>query len=70
MAKKKVEKKEDLATMSAAELEAQLKELNESYFRMRFRHSTSPLKNPMEIRQARRSIARVKTLLRQKEVRV
>ena len=67
---KKIEKKEDWATLSAGELEARLKDLNENYFRMRFRHATSPLKNPLEIRHARRSIARIKTLLRQKEVRV
>lgn len=68
MAKKKIEKKEDLGTMSAEELAAQLKELQESYFKARFRHVTSPLKNPLELRHFRRQIARVKTWQRKKEV--
>jgi len=65
---KKVEKKEDLSTLSADEMEARLKELQDSYFRARFRHVTSPLKNPMELRDFRRQIARLKTWLRRKEV--
>ena len=69
MAKKKIEKKEDLAVLSPAELQARLSDLQESYFRAGFRHVTSPLKNPMELRHSRRHIARLKTLLRQKEVK-
>jgi len=65
---KKVEKKEDLKVLSVDELHARLKELQEGYFRSSFRHVTSPLKNPMELRNSRRHIARLKTLLRQKEV--
>ena len=65
---KKIEKKEDLSVLSASELHARLKELQDSYFQARFRHVTSPLKNPLEIRHFRRHIARIKTWLRQKEV--
>ena len=68
MAKKKVSA-ESMADMSADELKAQLRESEETYFRLRFRHTTSPLKNPMELRLARRQIARIKTWLTQKEVR-
>jgi large subunit ribosomal protein L29 len=70
MAKKKADKKEDFSTLSVAELQVRLKELRESSFRMKFRHATSPLKNPLDIRVNRRAIARVHTFLRQKEVRV
>ena len=65
---KKVEKKEDLSALSPDEMEARLKQLQEAYFRARFRHVTSPLKNPMELRHFRRQIARVKTWQRRKEV--
>jgi len=67
---KKADKKESLSSLSPKELESRLKETQESYFRLRFRHATSPLKNPMEIRTARKMIARLRTLIRQKEVSV
>jgi large subunit ribosomal protein L29 len=65
---KKIEKKEDLSVLSVGELEARLNELKDIYFQARFRHVTSPLKNPLEIRHFRRHIARIRTWLRQKEV--
>lgn len=69
MAKKKaaVAKDVPLNEMSVTELQARLSEKQESSFRLRFRHASSPLKNPMEIRTARREIARLKTLLNQKQ---
>ena len=36
-------------------------------FRLQFRHTSNPLKNPMQIRMKRREVARLKTWLRQKE---
>ncbi len=65
MAKRK-EKEENLGTMSVPQLEARLRETEESLFRLRFRHSNNPIKNPMQIRQERREIARIKTWMRQK----
>jgi large subunit ribosomal protein L29 len=68
MAKKKSAKeKADFGQMSAKELEARLGETQESYFRLRFRHTSNPLKNPMQIRTHRRDIARLKTYLKLKE---
>jgi large subunit ribosomal protein L29 len=55
-----------LSEMSVAELQARLGESEESRFRLSFRHASNALKNPMEIRHARREIARLKTVLRQK----
>jgi large subunit ribosomal protein L29 len=65
MAKKKQETV-GLPEMEVPELRARLDELEEKRFRLQFRHASSPLKNPMEIRQAKREIARVKTILWQK----
>lgn len=64
---KKAKKEESLHDMSGPELEARLREAEESHFRLRFRHANNPLKNPMQIRTARREIARLKTALHQKE---
>jgi len=66
VAKKSVTK-ESYQTMSNAELSAKLAESQESYFRLRFRHTNNPLKNPMVIRRTRREIARLKTFLHQIE---
>lgn len=65
MAKK--ETKESLHAMSLPELQARLKECRETSFRLQFQHTSNPLKNPMEIRTARRQLARVLTVLHQKE---
>ena len=59
--------KESLQELSVSELEARLRESQEKSFRLKFQHASSPLKNPMEIRTARLAIARVRTILRQKE---
>lgn len=66
MARNPSRKKEALNTLSVQELEARLKDSQETRFRLQFRHTTTPLKNPMEIRHTRREIARLKTLLREK----
>ncbi len=65
MAKKKSKAK--LTDLSKQELEAQLRESRDNSFKMKFQHATNPMKNPMEIRTARRQIARLLTHLRQKE---
>ena len=65
MAKKTA--KGSLHEMSVQELEALLRESQEKSFRLKFQHASNPLKNPLEIRAARREIARLLTVLRQKE---
>ncbi|OGR93249.1 MAG: 50S ribosomal protein L29 [Elusimicrobia bacterium RIFCSPLOWO2_01_FULL_59_12] len=65
MAKKRREK-ENLKTLSMPELEARLREAEETRFRFQFRHAGAPLKNPMQIRFVRREIARLKTWIHQK----
>lgn len=67
MAKKKDKKEVSVQELSVPELQARLGEVQENHFRLQFRHASNPLKNPMEIRIARREIARIKTVLRQKQ---
>ncbi|MDR3071205.1 MAG: 50S ribosomal protein L29 [Endomicrobium sp.] len=52
--------------MTDIELNVKLNELRDKLFKLRFRHSTTPLKNPLEIREIRRNIAKIKTLVAQK----
>ena len=53
--------------MSSPELEKELGELKTVLFKLKFSLATNGLDNPMRIREVRREIARVKTVLRQKE---
>ena len=59
---------QDLAQMSVEELEAKLAELTEDQFRRRFRTATEAVENPIQFRTQRRDVARIKTLLRQREL--
>jgi len=64
MAKEKKEIK--LTELTAEELRYKLKEAREKLFGLRFTHRTTPLKNPLDIRSARRDVARILTALKQK----
>ena len=54
--------------MSAAELESKLVELKKDLFMLRMQHVTNHLDNPVKISAVRRDIARVKTVLREKQL--
>ena len=58
-------KNKKLVEMSSPELEKELSELKSELFKLRFSLATNGLDNPMRIREVRREIARVKTVLRQ-----
>ena len=60
-------KAEKLREMSADELQGRERELHEQLFRLRFQKSLGQLDNALKIRETRRDIARVKTVLRQKQ---
>ena len=57
---------EELKNMSADELNAKLKELKEELFRLRFQHAINQLDNPQRIVEVKRNIARVMTVLSEK----
>ena len=54
--------------MGAEELEAKQAELQEQLFRLRVQQSIGQLDNTMKLREARRDIARGKTILKEKQV--
>ena len=55
--------------MSSPELEKELGELKNELFKLRFSLATHGLDNPMKIREVRKDIARIKTVLRQRELK-
>ena len=61
-------KNKKLNEMSSPELEKELTELKSELFKLRFSLATNGLDNPMRIREVRREIARVKTILRKREL--
>lgn len=57
----------DLRGLDREELEVKLRELKEELFNVRFQHATGQLENPMKIKETRRDIARVYTLITEEE---
>ena len=54
--------------MSEAELNAELLKMKKDLFNLRFQHVTGQLENPIKMRETKREIARVKTIIREKEL--
>jgi large subunit ribosomal protein L29 len=55
--------------MTANELENQQRELSEQIFRLRFQVATGQAEGVKKLREARKDLARVKTLIRETELR-
>ena len=54
--------------MSEAELNAELLKMKKDLFNLRFQHVTGQLENPIKMRETKRDIASVKTIIREKEL--
>lgn len=61
-------KNNKIKEMSSPELEKELSELKSELFKLRFSLATNGLDNPLRIREVRKEIARIKTILRQREL--
>ena len=59
-------KARELKELTAEELLKKEKELKEELFNLRFQHSTGQLDNTARLRQVKKDIARMETVLRQK----
>jgi large subunit ribosomal protein L29 len=59
-------KSQELKELSADELRTREKELADQLFKLRFQHKLGQLENPMKLRNIRREIARIKTVLDEK----
>ena len=55
--------------MTDQELSAKLSDLKTEFFTMRFQTATGQLNNPLSIREVKRDIARVKTILKERELK-
>ena len=54
--------------MTGAELNTELSKMKKELFNLRFQHATGQLENPVQMRELKRNIARVKTIIREKEL--
>ncbi len=63
-------KANEIREMTTAEIEQQVKSLKEELFNLRFQLATGQLENTARIREVRKSIARMKTVIREREIGV
>lgn len=54
--------------MTDIELATELEKMKKELFNLRFQHVTGQLENPVKMREVKRNIARVKTIIREKEL--
>ena len=59
----------DLRANNPQDLVAKLGELKAELFKLRFKLATGQLENPMRIREVKKSIAQIKTIIREEEIR-
>lgn len=62
-------KLEKMKQLTDVELNAELKKLKNELFNLRFQHVTGQLENPIKLRDLKKEIARVKTIMRQNELK-
>jgi large subunit ribosomal protein L29 len=56
-------------TASSDDLVQKLHDLKEELFNLRFQLATGQLENPMRIKEVRKSIAQIKTIIREEEIK-
>ena len=59
----------EIRGLSVEKLEEKLADLKKDLFTLRMQHATNQLDNPLQIAVVKKEIARVKTILREKELR-
>jgi large subunit ribosomal protein L29 len=60
-------KAEKIREMTVDEIGARIADASQEVFNLRFQHATGQLENPMRLKQAKREVARLKTILNQKQ---
>ena len=60
----------EIRGLSVEKLEEKLQELKKDLFMLRMQHATNQLDNPMQIAVVKKDIARIKTIIREKETNV
>lgn len=59
---------EDIRELTDDEIESRIAELAEERFRLRIRSATQTLEDPLRLRALRKDVARLKTILRQRQL--
>ena len=60
----------EIRSLSVEKLEEKLQGLKKDLFMLRMQHATNQLDNPMQIAAVKKDIARIKTIIREKETNV
>lgn len=60
---------QDLRANNPQDLKVKLNDLKAELFNLRFQLATGQLENPMRIREVKKSIAQIKTIIREEEIR-
>ncbi|AUS98138.1 50S ribosomal protein L29 [Clostridium thermosuccinogenes] len=62
-------KASEIREKTQVELEKELNDLKSELFKLRFQLATNQLENPMKLRDVKKSIARIKTIMRENELK-
>jgi large subunit ribosomal protein L29 len=65
----KAEQLKELRTSNPQDLKVKLNDLKAELFNLRFQLATGQLENPMRIKEVKKSIAQIKTIIREEEIR-
>ena len=68
--KMKAKELKDVRGLSVEKLQEKLQELKKDLFMLRMQHATNQLDNPLQINSVKKDIARIKTIIREKETNV
>ncbi len=60
----------EIRKLSSEDLQAKLADLRKDLFFLRMQHATNQLDNPIKINAVKKDIARIKTIIREKETNV
>ncbi len=62
-------KASEIREKTQSELDKEFKDLKSELFKLRFQLATNQLENPMKLKDVKKSIARVKTIMRERELK-
>ena len=65
----KAKELKELRTLNPQDLTVKLNDLKAELFNLRFQLATGQLENPMRIREVKKSIAQIKTIIREEEIK-
>ena len=63
-------KAKEIKNLSVEELNSKLEELKKDLFMLRMQHATNQLDNPMRLNAVKKDIARIKTIIREKQTNI